>query len=187
MLVTGAAGVGKSTVADAIGGVLTAAGFVTAVVDTDALAQFGPAPENGERRGDGFYDRLKCSNLAALWANYQAAGARFVVVSAVIDTAPLRGRYANSLAGCEVQTVRLVAATDTVRKRLRDRDAGAKLERHLGTLTEQEATLEAVAVEDFTVVNDRPTVVVAKEVIARAGWGSARLSDQASQCSPLLT
>jgi len=47
LLLTGVAGVGKSTVADAIGGVLTAAGFVTAVVDTDALAQFGPPPDHG--------------------------------------------------------------------------------------------------------------------------------------------
>jgi gluconate kinase len=173
LLLTGVAGVGKSTVADAIGGVLTAAGFVTAVVDTDALAQFGPPPDHGDRRGSSFYDDLKCINLAAVWANYQAAGARFVVVSAGIDSAPLRGQYAASLAGCEVQMVRLVAATDTVRKRLIERDSEAKRERHLRTLHEREARLEAVAIEDFTVVNDRSATVVAGEVTARAGWVDA--------------
>ena len=166
LLLAGVAGVGKSTVAGAIGGVLTAAGLVTAVVDTDALAQFGPPPQ----RGGGFYDDLKCANLSAVWANYRAAGARFVVVSAGIDSAALRDQYAGCLAGCEVQTVRLVAAVETVRRRLRERDSGAALARHLRALDEQDAGLEAAAIGDFTVVNDRPVALVAREVVARAGW-----------------
>ncbi|HEY1484944.1 MAG TPA: hypothetical protein VGF84_02500, partial [Micromonosporaceae bacterium] len=40
----------------------------------------------------------------------------------------------------------------------------------LSTLTEQAARLDAVAVEDFTVVNDRHPTDVAIEVIARARW-----------------
>lgn len=170
LLVSGVAGVGKSTVADAIGGILTAAGFVTAVIDTDALAQFGPPPERDERLGSSFYDELKCLNLAAVWANYKAAGARFAVVSASVDSASLRRRYAGSLAGCEVQMVRLVAATETVRERLRDRGGDVPLERHLRTFTEQEARLAAAAIEDFTILNDGPAVLVAREVITRAGW-----------------
>ena len=170
LLLIGVAGVGKSTVADAIGRILTSADSVTAVVDTDALAQFGPPPDRGQRRGGSFYDNLKCLNLAAVWANFQAAGARFIIVSAGIDSAELRDRYAGSLAGCEVQTIRLVAATNTVRERLQDRDSEARLERHLQTLAEQDARLEATAIEDFTVVNDRPATVVARDVLARLGW-----------------
>jgi len=164
LLLIGVAGVGKSTVADAIGGILTAAGLVTAVVDTDALAQFGPAP------GRGFHDELKCANLAAVWANFRAAGARFIVVSAGIDSAALRDRYAGSLAGCEGQVVRLVAPAETIRQRLHGRDTAATLHRHLKGLSEQAATLEALSIEDFTAVNDRPAPVVAREIIARAGW-----------------
>jgi len=146
LLLVGVAGVGKSTVAGAIGGILTAAGLATAVVDSDALAQFGPRPDGGS----GFYDRLKCTNLGAVWANYRAVGARFVVVSAGIDSAALRDRYAGSLAGCEVRTVRLIARPD--------RGTGA----------------QTGGFEDFTVVNDRPVAVVAGEVIARAGWGQGQ-------------
>jgi hypothetical protein len=144
LILVGVSGVGKSTVADAIGGIRTAAGFATAVVDTDALAQFGPPPQHGELRGSSFYDRLKCLNLGAVWANYRSAGARFVVISAGIDSAALRDRYVASLAGCEVQVVRLVAAARP--------DQGAEIP------------------VDFTVVNDREVSVVAEEVIARAGW-----------------
>ena len=165
MFLIGVAGVGKSTVADAIGGILTAAGLVTAVVDTDALAQFGPASGGG-----GFHDELKCANLAAVWANFRAAGAHFIVVSAGIDSAALRDRYAGSLAECEGQVVRLVAPAETIRQRLRGRDTAATLHRHLKGLSEQAATLEALSIEDFTAVNDRPAPVVASEIVARAGW-----------------
>jgi hypothetical protein len=78
LLLTGVAGVGKTTVADAAGHVLATAGHMTAVVDTDMLAQIGPPPGTHLRGGGGgFYDELKCANLAALWANFKTAGAQF--------------------------------------------------------------------------------------------------------------
>jgi hypothetical protein len=117
------------------GQVLTAARCVTAVVDTDMLAQFGPRPESTPAGGR-FHDELKCANLAALWANFKAAGARFVVVAAVIDSLTLRERYTESLAGCEVRLIRLTADDDIVRSRLRQRDTGPKLEQHLRALNE---------------------------------------------------
>lgn len=169
LLLTGPAGVGKSTVAAAVGRVLTAGGCVTAVVDADALAQFGPPPTSDP--GGHFHDELKCANLAALWANFTVAGARFVVVAAVIDSPALRELYARSLAGCEIRLVRLTAADHTVRTRLRQRDTGEKLERHLTALDEGGTP---TGVEDFTVANDRDPADVAGEILRRAGWtGSA--------------
>jgi predicted kinase len=169
LLLTGVAGVGKSTVADAVGRVLATAGQVTAVVDTDMLAQFGPPPET-HPAGGGFYDELKCANLAALWANFKAAGARFVVVAAVIDSLPLRELYAQSLAGCEVRVVRLTADNATVRSRLRRRDAGPKLEQHLRALNEDTRIPTMTAAEDFTLTNGRAAADVATEILVRAGW-----------------
>lgn len=142
-----------------------------AVVDTDALAQFGPPPRSGsvlERRA--IYDRLKCANLAAVWGTYKAYGARFIVVSGGIDSRALREQYAASLAGCQVQMCRLVAPAETVRRRLQGREDGAKLEWHLTTLAHEEARLEAASIEDFTVVNDRPATEVVREIVVRAGW-----------------
>jgi gluconate kinase len=167
LLLTGVAGVGKSTVADAAGRVLTTAGHVTAVVDTDMLAQFGPPPGT-HLAGGGFYDELKCANLAALWANFKAAGAQFVVVAAVIDSLPLRELYTQSLSGCEVRHVMLTADDDTVRSRLRQRDTGPKLEQHLRGLNKPIPT--ATTAEDFTVTNDRAAADVATEILVRAGW-----------------
>jgi hypothetical protein len=163
------AGVGKSTVAEAAGGVLTAAGCVTAVVDTDMLAQFGPPPD-ARPAAAGFYDELKCVNLATVWANFQAVGARYMVVSAGIDSPRVRDMYVESLPGCEVRLVELTADDDTVRSRLRHRDTGARLEQHLAALTEHRRIPTTGALADFTVANDRAAADVAREILVRAGW-----------------
>jgi hypothetical protein len=131
------------------------------------LAQFGPPPEPnpGSVR---FHDQLKCANLAAVWANFKAAGAQFVVVSAGIDSLTLRESYVRSLAGCEVCLVRLIADDDIVRSRLRQRDTGPRLEQHLRAVDGGRRT--PTAMEDFTVTNDRAAADVAQEVLVRAGW-----------------
>lgn len=166
LLITGVTGVGKSTMLEPLGRLLSKGIGAVAVVDTDTLAQFGPPP--GDRQG--FYDDLKCRNLAAVWANFKAAGARYVVVAGGIDSVELRAKYAAALADCEVQLVRLVAPTELVRERLHGRDNGATLDRHLDKLPEQESRFDALGLEDFTVVNDRPLADVAGEIVARAGW-----------------
>lgn len=169
LLLTGIAGVGKSTVADALGRILTAAGQVTAVVDTDMLAQFGPPP-SGDLPSGRFYNELKCTNLAAVWANYKAVGARYLVVAAVIDSLAWRGRYATCLAGCDIRLVRLVADRETILSRLRQRDTGSKLEQHLEALDGHKPASDTAGVEDFTVANDRAAADVAAAILARAGW-----------------
>lgn len=167
LLLSGVTGVGKTTVSQAIGALLSAAGHPTAVIDTDALAQFGPRPAGGHRD---FYDRLKCVNLAAVWPNFHAAGAEYAVVAGGIETAELRRSYTIALSGCEVRLVRLTAPLETVCRRLQARDGGAKLDRHVATLPAQSAQLATAAIEDFTVLNDRPPPEVAREILALAGW-----------------
>ncbi|MEU1689063.1 GNAT family N-acetyltransferase [Micromonospora sp. NPDC005707] len=182
LLLTGVAGVGKSTVADEVGRALTGAGHVTAVVDTDLLAQFGPPPSVGPAGGR-VYDELKYVNLASVWANFRAAGARFVVVAAAVESVTQRQRYTESLAGCELTVVRLIADSDTVRDRLRQRDTGPKLERHLRALDRPLPSPTRTAVEDFRIPNDRPPAEIAAKILARVGWAdqlSRSVADRAS-------
>ncbi|WP_146167523.1 GNAT family N-acetyltransferase [Micromonospora sp. MH33] len=169
LLLSGVAGAGKSTVADAVGRMLTEAGHVTAVVDTDLLAQFGPPPTVGHTSAR-VYDELKCVNLASVWANFRAAGARFVVAAAAVESVAQRQRYVEGLAGCDLSVVRLIADLDTVRSRLHQRDTGPKLKRHLQALTQSEPAPVATAVEDFTITNDRTPAEVAADILARLGW-----------------
>jgi chloramphenicol 3-O-phosphotransferase len=143
LLINGGGGAGKTATGQAIGRILTGRLLPTAVIDLDALAQYGPVPGNQ----NGFHDRLKVRNLKAVWATYRAAGARFVVVSGVIETRELREDYAACLTGCDVQMVRLERAR-------------VEYDGH-------------AAVEDFTVVNDRKLHKVANEILEIAGWPTA--------------
>jgi hypothetical protein len=140
LLISGGGGAGKTAVGQAVGRILTGRLLPTAVVDLDALAQYGPAPVNQR----GFHDQLKVRNLGAVWGTYRAAGARFVLVSGVIETRELREGYSACLTGCDVQMVRLERARV---------EYGGHAE-----------------VEDFTVVNDRKLSKVAHEILEIAGW-----------------
>jgi len=80
LLANGGGGTGKTAIAGAIGQILTDACNPTAVVDLDALSQFGPTPPGQP----GFHDRLRFQNLSALWGTFRAAGARFIVVAGVV-------------------------------------------------------------------------------------------------------
>jgi hypothetical protein len=51
-------------------------------------------------------------NLSALWATFRSAGARFIVVAGVVEHAELRKSYAECLAGCDIQMVRLATSAD---------------------------------------------------------------------------
>jgi adenylylsulfate kinase-like enzyme len=78
LLLCGAPGTGKSSVAWEIYARLVRGGIAAATLDLDVVG-YGPAPNNGS-------EAMKLTNLAAVAANYRAAGARCLVVSGVSAT-----------------------------------------------------------------------------------------------------
>ncbi|WP_165555767.1 P-loop NTPase [Kribbella pittospori] len=172
LLLSGGGGVGKTTVAQAIARLLTGAGHPTAVVDLDAVGQFGPKPPGAEGAlgaapdsGLRFHDRLKARNLAAVWPTYRDVGARFLIVSGHVETAELKAAYTQALADCDVRVVRVLTPPDLVAARTRStRGPDWDL---------QAALAEAAAhqpIEDFTVSNDGSPAETAAEILGKAGW-----------------
>ncbi|WP_432940856.1 hypothetical protein ACQPXM_32445 [Kribbella sp. CA-253562] len=160
LLLTGGGGAGKTSLGQAIGRLLTDRSLPTAVIDLDALAQFGggaPAHEDLRRR-----------NLAAVWANYRWAGAQYVVVSGVIESAAQRAAYGQCLAGCAVQVVRVATPLELVERRTAGAVRGPEWE--LDAALASHERVERAGLEDFVVVNDRPLAEVAEETLVRAGW-----------------
>ena len=156
LLISGQGGAGKAAVAGAIGRVLTSGGHLTAVMDLDELSQFGPPPA----AGSAFHNDLRARNLAALCTTFREAGARFIIVSGVVETKELRSKYTESLSDCDVQLVRLVVPADTRRQRIESRgrpNYGAKVDL-------------AADIEDFTVCNDGLLETAAREILTHAGW-----------------
>ncbi|CAN5494716.1 hypothetical protein BH10ACT10_BH10ACT10_16000 [soil metagenome] len=162
MLLTGTVGVGKTTVAEAVGDLLRDAAVPNAVVDVDWLRAAWPAPPD-----DPFHGALALRNLAAVTANYLDAGVVRLVLAGVLETADDRASYAAVL-GMPLVVVRLVADPSVVRDRLLRRHAGDDAARawHLHRAGELHAIQEAAGVEDFVVdTTSRSVIRVAEDVL----------------------
>jgi len=110
----GPAGVGKSTVSWQLFIELTRAGTHVAFADTDQLCMCYPAPPADPGR-----ERLKAQNLNAMLTNYQAAGARFMIVNGVVD--PNGGVRRDVLSRAALTVCRLRADRDELARRFAER------------------------------------------------------------------
>lgn len=90
-MISGAPGVGKTTVGWRVLDRCTDAGDDTALVDLDMMGAAWPAPED-----DRYQSPLKATNLAAVLGNYRAGGSRRLIMADVVesqtDQAMLAGR-----------------------------------------------------------------------------------------------
>jgi adenylylsulfate kinase-like enzyme len=161
LLVTGPVGVGKTTVAEAVGGRLTEAEVPHAVIDLDWLRYSWPSPAD-----DPFHLALELRNLSAVARNYAEAGAQRLVLAGVVESRADRERYAEVL-GAKLTVCRLKADLSVIRQRLvsRHRD-GEDLQWHLNRAAELEQIYASAWVEDFVVAAGRPVAEVAQDVIS---------------------
>jgi chloramphenicol 3-O-phosphotransferase len=159
-------GVGKTTTAFEASSLLNAAGIAHALIDLDALRWCYPAPH-----GDRFNTALGLRNLSLVWANYREAGAeRLILVDVVEDRAQL-ARYRVAVSDAAITLVRLRATVETLAGRVRRRETGAGLDWHLHRAAELADQMDRDQVEDLSVDTDeRTTVAVARDVLARCGW-----------------
>src|SRR5262249_20332346 len=95
---TGATGAGKSTVGFRAYREVLAAGWAAAYVDAGQLGFFGSGP------GD---HALQARNLAALWRNFHAAGARAAVVTGRVLSGAVASLYARALPDARLSWRRL--------------------------------------------------------------------------------
>jgi energy-coupling factor transporter ATP-binding protein EcfA2 len=129
LLVTGPAGVGKSTLCWEVGAVLAAAGKPHAIIETDELDRVHPKPsaEELERLKPGTRD-VSSLNLAALWSTYHALGHRRLIMSGVMLHLGFDRRWIlAAIPQARFTVVRLVAAEDTLLARLAQRETGSGL------------------------------------------------------------
>jgi predicted ABC-type ATPase len=110
----GPAGVGKSTVSWQLFTELTQSGVPAAFADTDQLCMCYPAPV-----GDPGRERIKAHNLDRLIANYEAAGARCLIVNGVVD--PVAGVLRELLPHAALTVCRLRADCREIARRFAER------------------------------------------------------------------
>jgi adenylylsulfate kinase-like enzyme len=119
VLITGPAGVGKSTIGFRFYMNCLNAGRTAGYADLRQIGFLSPADENdpGNRR-------LRARNLAAIWRNYQAAGATHLVATGPIGNRDEFRLYAEELTGADLTLVRLRAGRDELLRRVMTRGAG---------------------------------------------------------------
>ena len=120
VLITGPTGVGKSTIGFRFYMKCLKAGLTAGYVDLSQIGFIQPAGA-----GDPDNQRLKARNLAAIWRNYQAAGATHLVAVGAIGNQADFELYTDELEGAGVTLTRLRAGSDELRLRIMSRGAGA--------------------------------------------------------------
>lgn len=165
LLITGPVGVGKTTVAEAVGDWLAAASVPHAVIDLDWLRQRWPSPAD-----DPFDLGLELRNLSAVARNYAEAGVHRLVLAGVLERRADRSRYASAVGAvaAKLTVCRLKADLSVIRKRLVARHHDSALQWHLDRADELEKIFAEAWVEDFVVDADQPVAEVAQDVVT--GW-----------------
>jgi adenylylsulfate kinase-like enzyme len=169
LVLTGPVGVGKTTVAQAISDLLSERGLSHAVIDQDWLRWCLPSPPH-----DPFQIALGLKNLAAVCANYRAAGAERLIIADVVETQADRESYRAAVPGATLTIVRLRAALPTLHARLARRDAGASLEWHRHRAAELALLMERNAIGDLTIDTEGNSASdVAREITRYLRWDAS--------------
>lgn len=167
LVLTGSVGVGKSTVADAVSELLQwDHGIPHALANLDAFRRASPAPED-----DPFHMALGFRNLAAVWGNYRAAGARCLVVDSVMEDGSDVAGLCGAVPGAHVFLARLVAPLEVIHARLRHRETSAEsLRWHLERSAHLVRAMADKGVGDAVVdTAGRDPAAIARTVVDR--WG----------------
>jgi broad-specificity NMP kinase len=166
LVITGPVGVGKTTVAAAISELFSEHGLAHAVIDQDWLRWCLPNPPH-----DPFHVALGLKNLAAVWANYRAAGAGHLIIADVVEAQADLTHYRSAVPGAVITVVRLDATLPTIHARLARRDTGDSLEWHRNRAAELLLLMEQNAIGDLRIDTEGKTEhEVACEIVRRVQW-----------------
>jgi DNA polymerase III delta prime subunit len=120
LLLTGAPGVGKSTLAEEMFDQLAARHVRHAVIDVDALCMSYPF-----RPGDHFNNLTALENVRSVWHNFADQGIERLILVRVVERAEDVQALIDVVPGAAVVVCQLVAGPTTVEQRLRRREVGS--------------------------------------------------------------
>lgn len=160
VILSGPIGVGKTTVAEELSGILEAEGIGHTLIDLDGLSKTFPRP-----RGDAFGEQIALKNLADVWSNARQLGVKNLIIARVVETRSGAERIAaavNAPIGCIVQ---LNASNSTLLARVRIREIGAARTWHERRALELSSAMQSNSIADVQVDTDGKTAPeVASEI-----------------------
>ncbi|WP_306227790.1 AAA family ATPase [Bosea beijingensis] len=174
LLLTGPAGVGKSTLCWEISGLLAEAGIPHAAIESDELDRVYPKPGAEELAplAPGARD-VSQLNLAALWATYRALGHRRLLMSGVMLHPAFDRRWIlAAIPEARITILRLRAGDEVLLARLDRREQGGGRDAQIERSLRQARRMAGEAAEDYLVVDTdgQSPAELARFVLARTGW-----------------
>lgn len=174
LLITGPAGVGKSTLCWEMGGLLAAAGIAHAAIETDELDRVFPKPKAEELAllAPGARD-VSQLNLAALWRTYRALGHQRLLMSGVMLHVDFDKRWIlAAIPDAQITVVRLHAGDETLLARLDRREQGAGRDAQIERSLRQSRRIRDEAGDGFLLIDTdgRLPAELARTVLAQSGW-----------------
>lgn len=165
IFINGTVGVGKTTVADAMGEILQAKRIAHAIIDLDRIRWAWPAPPK-----DPFNHELELANLSSLVGNYAAAGIEMFVLAGVLEDAQEIPRYQKAVGGRPFVIARITADEATRKSRIKARhvDDPVGLEWHLHRTVELDRILNERCLHDVVIDSTHKVPTVVAEEI----WGA---------------
>jgi adenylylsulfate kinase len=147
LLITGTVGAGKTSVADALGDLLSQRQIPNAVIDLDWLRRSWPSPP-----GDPFNSAITLRNLRAVAANFLSVGAQRLVLAGVIESRTERDVH-QAAVGVPLTVCRLQVDRPALRERLqrRHQDNPTALQWFLDRSDQLDHILRRAGVEDVVV------------------------------------
>ena len=163
VLICGAYGTGKSSVAAEMAELLEARDIPYAAIDLDWLI-WANIPDSHGNAGN----RLMLANLAPMIANYRAAGLTRFILAGLLSAADERESLRETL-GMPLRVVRLTLPIDEIERRIGSDPTSGRAD-DLERAREQVAGDVGAGLEDVAIANDRPIGEVAAEIVRWLGW-----------------
>ncbi len=167
--ITGTIGAGKTAVAEAISDLLASKEMKHALIDLDWLGQVYPPPDSLNP----YALDLAFENLALTAPKFIAAGARYFVVAATLTSSDELHRLRAALPSVEMDVCRVVAPTEVIEKRIRQRELGSMRNDFLSRTGSLASQIEAARLGRFVLVNDGSIGDVAKEALRNLDWAKS--------------
>ena len=161
ILISGAVGVGKTTIANELSALLVSNAIAHTYVDLDALTHTYPRPKH-----DPFGQGFALQNLQAVWGNAQAHNPRLLLIARVIETEAGARKIADAVALDRFTLIQLVARDETLLDRVRQRENGSGREWHEARAIELSRILSQTEFADhvFT-TDDKISTEIATEIL----------------------
>jgi GTPase SAR1 family protein len=177
LLVTGPAGIGKSTLCWEIGSQLSQAGVPHAIVETDELDRVFPKPdrETLQRHWPGTID-ISAVNLAAIWSTYRTLGISRLIMSGVMMHAGFDRRWIlQAIPDARILTIRLLGSESTVVERLQRREIVPDDDQLSRSLRQTRVMTEEADSGFIRISTDgRTPTDIAGAVLSEIGWLASR-------------